>query len=78
MNREYPRFITTNEIRDDAASMEFGDMPEAMEGEEDECDDEECEGHHHSHGYEEEQEIYLGDAFEGFEERYEESLKKKN
>ncbi len=77
MNKDYPRFITTGEIRDDAASMQFGDVPETMEGEEEEeeCDDEGCECHHHHH--EEEEEIYLGNAFEGFEERYEESLKNK-
>ena len=78
VNKEYPRFITTNEIRDDAASMEFGDVPDLMEGEEDECDDEECEEHHHHHHEENETDIYLGDAFEGFEERYEESRKNKN
>lgn len=79
INKEYPRFITTDEIRDDAASMEFGDVPEMMEGEEGECDcdDEGCECHHHHHE-EEQEDIYLGDAFEGFEERYEESLKHKN
>lgn len=78
VNKDYPRFITTGEIRDDAASMQFGDVPETMEGEEEEeeCDDEGCECHHHHH--EEEEEIYLGNAFEGFEERYEESLKNKN
>ena len=80
INKEYPRFITSDEIRDDGASMEFGDVPERMEGEEeDECDcDDDCEcGHHHHHEHEEE-DIFLGNAFEGFEERYEESLKKKN
>ena len=78
-NPDYPRFITSDEIRDDAASMEFGDMPDHMEGDDDECDcdEESCEcGHHHHH--EEEEDIYLGNAFEGFEERYEETLKKKS
>ena len=75
VNKEYPRFITSDEIRDDGATMEFGDVPEMMEGEEEE--DEECDcGHEHHHHHEEE--VYLGNAFEGFEERYEESLKKKN
>lgn len=78
VNKEYPRFITSDEIRDDGASMSFGDEPEFMEGEEDLAEEaeEECEGcgHHHH----EDPDIYLGDAFEGFEERYEESRKNKN
>ena len=80
VNSEYPRFITSDEIRDDGASMQFGDEPEFMEGEEDlaeeadRCDDPDCDHHHH----EEETDIYLGDAFEGFDERYEESRKNKN
>lgn len=77
VNKQYPRFITTEEIRDDAASMIFGDEPEVMEGEEDDdCDDEHCDCDHHHHH--EEEEVFLGDAFAGFEERYEESRKKKN
>jgi len=78
VNKEYPRFITSDEIRDDAASMEFGDMPEYMEGEEDLAEEHEHEGCDCGHHHEEEPEIYLGDAFEGFEERYEESRKNKN
>ena len=82
VNKEYPRFITTDEIRDDSASMEFGDVPEFMEGEEDlaeqQEEEENCDCGHHHHIHEEEADIYLGDAFEGFEERYEESRKKKN
>ena len=82
VNKEYPRFITTNEIRDDAASMEFGDMPEQMEGDIDIEEEDECEcGHdHHHHHHEEDNpdDLFLGDAFEGFESRYEEEKKKKN
>ncbi len=88
LNKEYPQFITTGEIRDDAASMQFGDVPERMEGDEDECDceDGECDcedgechcGHHHHDGEEDEGEIFLGDAFEGFDERLAESTKHKN
>ena len=83
LNNEYPRFITTNEIRDDVASMEFGDMPEHMEGDEDYDEDEECEcgdehcDHHHHHE-DKPDDLFLGDAFEGFESRYEESKKKKS
>lgn len=83
VNPEYPRFITTNEIRDDVASMEFGDMPDRMEGdidleeeEECECGDEHCDHHHHHHE-ENPDDLFLGDAFEGFESRYEEETKKK-
>lgn len=92
INKEYPRFLTENEVRDDAASMQFGDVPEFMEGEEDLaeeaehdhdhecCGDENCTcgHHHHEHAHEEKEDVYLGNAFEGFEERYEEELKKKN
>ena len=73
VNKEYPRFITSEEIRDDYASMEFGDVPEVMEGEENEGEEPLAPHMNPDTG-----EIYLGDAFEGFEERYEESLKKKN
>lgn len=77
VNKDYPRFITSDEIVDDAASMQFGDVPDLMEGEEYDEEDGNEESHHHHHE-EAEEDIYLGDAFAGFEERYEESLKKKN
>ncbi|MCR5349132.1 MAG: hypothetical protein K6E59_05980 [Bacilli bacterium] len=70
VNEAYPRFITTEEIHQDEASLEFGDVPEQMDGEEeDEMDSIESK---------ETGEVYLGDAFEGFEERYEKLTKKKN
>ncbi len=69
-NTEYPPFITSEEIRPRGGTMRFGDLPEDEEYEEEpEEGDSEEEG---------EEEVYLGNAFEGFEERYEASLKKKN
>ncbi len=68
LNNEFPPFITRDEIRDQGATMRFGDLPE------DEYE-EEPEGESSEKG---EEEVYLGNAFEGFEERYEASLKKKN
>lgn len=72
INEQYPRFITADEIRDDSASMEFGDMPDLMEGEEaeDDADDPTLS--------KEDGDVYLGNAFEGFEEQYEKIVKKKN
>ncbi len=69
-NTAFPPFITSEEIHDQGMTMRFGDLPEE---EEDEGTDEEEPA-----SKEGEEEIYLGDAFEGFEERYEASLKKKN
>lgn len=74
-NEQYPRFITTDEIRDDAASMQFGDEPELMEGEEDLAEDGDPQV---PHVEQVEEDIYLGDAFAGFEERIEENYKKKS
>ena len=67
-NTQYPRFITRDEIRDQGATLRFGDLPE----------DEEYEESDEESSAEGEEEVYLGNAFEGFEERYEASLKKKN
>jgi len=80
VNDQYPRFITTDEIRDDGANMTFGEVPEAMEGEEeeDECDEEGCDcghEHHHPEPGEGEGEIFLGNAFEGFEEALDDAHK---
>ena len=80
LNKEYPEFITMNEIRDDAASMQFGDVPDVMEGEED--DEVLCpgfEGETPAQKPEEgDGEIFLGNAFEGFEEAYDEATKNRN
>lgn len=76
VNPEYPRFISTEEIRDDYASMEFGEVPEHMEGDEDAEDFE--EGVPEESAESAEEEVYLGDAFEGFDEAYEASRKKNN
>lgn len=46
INKEYPRFLTENEIRDDNASLQFGDVPEYMEGDEDLAEEHECDCDH--------------------------------
>ena len=66
LNKDYPEFITMNEIRDDSASMQFGDVPDFMEGEVEEGEeDDEVQAPASEEG---EEEIFLGNAFEGFEE----------
>ena len=82
----YPLFITGDNIRstEDEYSFEFGELPE--DDDDDECDDPECDCHHHHHHHEESEEleegegddqIFLGDAFAGFEEKLEAAKKKK-
>lgn len=58
INTEYPRFMK----EENSAYIE-----EDYE-EDDECDDPNCEEHHHHH-HEEETDIFLGNAFEGFEDK---------
>lgn len=74
VNSEYPRFLDMAESHEDDYSFSYGDEPEEMEGDiVEEHDHEHC---HHLHDGEEE-EIFLGDAFAGFEEKLEEAAKKK-
>lgn len=73
-NDQYPRFITSDEIRDDGASMEFGDMPEEMEGDIEIGERIDLSKKAIGDG---DDDIYLGDAFEGFDEKLEEIKKKK-
>ena len=76
VNSQYPRFLDMPEKSEDEYTLSFGEEPEAMEGDisiEEEHDHEHC---HHDH--EGEEEIFLGDAFAGFEERLAEAEKKKN
>ena len=80
VNPQYPRYITTAESTEDEYTFEFGDMPDQLEGDISiEEDEHEHHHHHHHHDDEEEEkdEVYLGNAFEGFEEKYEDALKKK-
>ena len=72
VNDQYPRYLDMAESHEDEYSLSFGEEPEAMEGDvvEEECDHEHCHHHH------EEEEIFLGDAFAGFEEKLQEAEKK--
>ena len=84
VNPQYPRYITSSESTEDEYTFEFGDMPEAVEGDI-QIEEEHEHGHHHHHHHhdhdheheEEGPEVYLGNAFEGFEEKYEEAIKNK-
>ena len=62
VNPQYPRYLKGENIKEADISVEYG-----MPHDEDECDEDECECHH-SHDSEEEDDIYLGNAFEGLEE----------
>lgn len=72
VNDKYPRYIASDNIDkgEDDVPFEFGDEPEQMEGDiihdHDHCDHDHC---HHDHDHEAEPDVYLGNAFEGFEER---------
>lgn len=68
-NMEFPLFISQDEIKDQGMTMRFGEMPE--EDEIEESEEERISG-------QAEADVFVGDAFEGFEERYEANLKKKN
>lgn len=66
LNNDYPRYINEkNEV--------FADNEDDNEelGDEHECDDPNCNEHHHD------ERVYLGNAFEGFEEKLEELKEKK-
>ncbi|MBQ9456966.1 MAG: hypothetical protein IJU64_00435 [Bacilli bacterium] len=77
INSKYPRYIEVPEEKNDDYEFSFGEEPEEMEGEI-------VHGHDHDHDHEHcdhdhaEEDVYLGDAFAGFEEKYEEAMKKKN
>ncbi|MDY6430139.1 MAG: hypothetical protein SPL02_03055 [Bacilli bacterium] len=82
INKKYPRYIKKENI---TPIEEVDDSEEEFE--EHHCEDEHCEcGHHHDHEHEEESEIdindeeqlYLGNAFEEFEDMLEEMDEKKN
>ena len=68
-NKEFPLFISSDEIKEQGMTMRFGEMPE--EDEIEESEEERISG-------QSEGEVFVGDAFAGFEERYEANLKKKN
>ena len=71
LNEDYPRYIDEkNQIF--AENDEDGDNFKEVYNHEDKCDDPECAEHHHD-----DQRIYLGNAFEGFEEKLEEIKEKK-
>ena len=78
IHSEYPRYLDVPEDKGDEYDFSFGQEPEEMEGEivhgHDHCDHEHCD-HDHEHA---EEEVYLGNAFEGFEEKYQEAMNKKN
>ena len=65
LNPDYPRFITTDNIQTEEEVEEH-----------DHCDDEECDCHH-DHEEENAEDIYLGNAFEGFEDKLAELESKK-
>ena len=79
-NEQYPRFIGPDQINPD----EYNDDEEyeAEQEADEECDCDEHDHHHHSEGEKidinDEESIYLGNAFEGFEEALEEAYHKKN
>lgn len=76
-NPDYPRYLKDENIKETDVSVEYG-MPEE---EDDDWDDEDCDHHHHHHeddgNPEDPDSIFLGNAFEGFEEALEERRKKK-
>lgn len=79
VNVKYPRYLGADNIAEDDVPFQFGEEPEAMEGDvriDDghHCHDEHC---HHDHGGKEE-EVFLGNAFEGFEEQLEEAEKNRS
>ena len=76
VNPQYPRFLDMPENKDEEYSFSFGEEPESMEGDLT-IEEEEHHHHHHHHDEEGEEEIFLGDAFAGFEEKLEEAKKNK-
>ena len=80
VNPQYPRYIASENIGkgDEDTPFEFGEQPDEMEGDITcEHDHDHCScGHDHHHEHEEEPEVYLGNAFEGFEEKLAEAEKK--
>ena len=77
-NNQYPRYIGEDNIDKGGEDVpfSFGEEPEHMEGDIT-CDcghDHDHEHHHHD----EKEEVYLGNAFEGFEEQLEEAEKKRS
>ena len=64
INPDYPRYITASQVHD----ITFDDEEEEEEGE--------C-GHDHEHEEAAPEDIYLGNAFEGFEEKFEQAQAEK-
>ncbi len=64
LNNDYPRYI------DEKNQVYAQNDEELEENSEDECHDENCSHHH-------DERVYLGNAFEGFEEKLEEIKEKK-
>lgn len=77
VNPQYPRFLDAPEKESEEYSFSFGEEPEAVEGDVAIEGDEECECGEHHHHHHEEEEIFLGDAFAGFEEKLEQASKNK-
>ena len=76
VNSAYPRYLDMGESHADEYSFSFGEAPDEMEG--DIVHDEHDHDHsHHHHEGEEDQEIFLGDAFADFEAKLEEASKHK-
>ena len=77
LHPDYPRYLQEDNLKEAEYNVEYG-MPDE---EDDDCDDEDCDHHHEHHSHddgdpEDLDSIYLGNAFEGFEEALEERKKK--
>ncbi|MCI5940209.1 MAG: hypothetical protein SPI62_05915 [Candidatus Enteromonas sp.] len=71
INESYPRFIREENIKEADVTLS-NDMPDLHEEETECCEGDECECHHcHPHEEEKEndQEIFLGDAFAGLDDK---------
>ena len=77
INKDYPRYIKEENIKE---------VDVTFDHDEDECEDEQCSCHHHDEDepnpadradldYDDPNQIYLGNAFEGFEEKLEKAKK---
>ena len=73
INHEYPRYIAESNLDkgEEDVPFEFGEEPDEMEGDVT-CD---CGHDHHHH---DEEEVFTGNAFEGFEEAMAEAEKKRS
>ncbi len=81
VNTQYPRYLASENVADDEIPFQFGEEPEAMEGDIRIGEDPQ-EHHHHDcdcdHDHDHKEEVFLGNAFEGFEEQLEEADKNRS